>query len=355
MVAGGCGGKNEAPGVRDAARGLGCGCGHRGRGGAAGGVLVGHPAAARLPATAPAPTSHTASMTAGGRTRASLDVLTGTTVLTIGTASFGPGGSLLTVTTPAGTPVPQLSASDPDGTGNGTLVDLSAPNAPAVTVTLNAGVSWQIDLDGGATRTDVDLRGGQLSGIAFNAGSSLVTLALPRPHGSVPVQMIGGASDFQLSLPTGVPARVTAGGGASEVIAGGPGAHGRGGRVGVHHHRLGARRDRLRHRRYSGRLADHGDRPVQLTALGIARSLLALTVSLAVNRLLPSPRADGQGGADGLVCGYATSEVALTPRAVRRPPSLVRIFAIDPVQELVRAGRAEAERRRREAVVPSDR
>ena len=166
---------------------------------------------------APAATSHTVSMTVGGRTHASLDVLSGTTVLTIGTANFGPGGSLLTVTTPVGAPVPQLSASDPDGAGNGTLVDLSAPNAPAVTVTLNAGVSWQIDLDGGATRTDVDLRGGQLSGIAFNAGSSLVTLALPRPHGSVPVQMIGGASDFQLSLPTGVPARVTAGGGASEV------------------------------------------------------------------------------------------------------------------------------------------
>ena len=170
-----------------------------------------------ISATGPAATSHTVSMTAGGRTRASLDVLTGTTVLTIGTAAFGPGGSLLTVTTPAGTQVPQLSASDPDGAANGTLVDLSAPNAPAVTVTLNAGVSWQIDLDGGATRTDVDLRGGQLSGIAFNAGSSLVTLALPRPHGSVPVQMVGGASDFQLSLPAGVPARVTAGGGASEV------------------------------------------------------------------------------------------------------------------------------------------
>ena len=176
---------------------------------------LGLPAAA--PAAIPVATSHTASMTAGGRTRASLDVLTGTAVLTIGTASFGPGGSLLTVTTPAGTAMPQLSTSGPDGTGNGTLVDLSAPNAPAVTVTLNAGVSWQISLDGGATRTDVDLRGGQLSGIAFNAGSSLVTLALPRPHGSVPVQMAGGASDFQLSLPTGVPAQVTAGGGASEV------------------------------------------------------------------------------------------------------------------------------------------
>ena len=96
-------------------------------------------------------------MAAGGRAHARLDVLTGTTVLTIGTASFGPGGSLLTVTTPAGAPVPLLSASDPDGTSNGTLVDVSAPNAPAVIVTLNAGVSWQIDLDGGATRTDVDL------------------------------------------------------------------------------------------------------------------------------------------------------------------------------------------------------
>ncbi|HEY5398974.1 MAG TPA: hypothetical protein VIL16_26695 [Trebonia sp.] len=166
---------------------------------------------------APASTSHTVSLTAGGRTRASLDVLSGTTVLTIGTASFAPGGPLLTVTTPAGTPAPQLTESDSDGAGNGALVDLTAPNAASVTVTLNAGVSWQIDLDGGATRTDVDLRGGQLSGIAFNAGSSLVTLTLPRPHAAVPVQMIGGASDFQLSLPTGVPARVTAGGGASEV------------------------------------------------------------------------------------------------------------------------------------------
>jgi hypothetical protein len=187
--------------------------------GAAAALLAACSSATPPPLGVPAPaiTSHTVSMAAGGRTRASLDVLTGTTVLTIGTASFGPGGSLLTVTTPGGAPVPLLSASDPDGTGNGTLVDLSAPNAPAVTVTLNAGVSWQIDLDGGATRTDVDLRGGQLSGIAFNAGSNLVTLALPRPHGSVPVQMVGGASDFQLSLPTGVPARVTAGGGASEV------------------------------------------------------------------------------------------------------------------------------------------
>jgi hypothetical protein len=54
--------------------------------------------------------------------------------------------------------------------------------------------------------------------------------------------------------------------------------------------------------------------------------------------------------------GYATDEVALAARAVRRPPPLVRIFANDLVQELVRTGRARgAEPGRREAVVLSDR
>jgi hypothetical protein len=169
------------------------------------------------PASATATTAHTASLTADGRTRATLDVLSGTTVLTVGMADFGPGGSLLKVITPAGAQVPVLTASNPDGTSGAELVQLSAANAAAVTITLNAAVSWQLDLDGGATRTDLDLRSGQVSGIAFNAGSSLISVALPRPHGSVPVQMVGGASDFQLSLPAGIPARVTAGGGASQV------------------------------------------------------------------------------------------------------------------------------------------
>ena len=52
------------------------------------------------------------------------------------------------------------------------------------------------------------------------------------------------------------------------------------------------------------------------------------------------PLAEGLADVDDLACGYATGEAAITPRAVRRPPPLVRIFAIDLVQELVRAGRA---------------
>ena len=53
--------------------------------------------------------------------------------------------------------------------------------------------------------------------ITVAAGSAIVDLALPRPRGTVPVLLSGGASQFLLSLPGGVPVRVTAAGGAGEV------------------------------------------------------------------------------------------------------------------------------------------
>jgi hypothetical protein len=163
---------------------------------------------------------HTAAAAADGRTRATLDVLTGTSVLTITTAQLGPGGALVRVSTPSGGPPPALSETGPGGSsppGQDPVIGLSAGDASAVTVTLNTAVSWQLDLDGGTTRTVADLSGGQVAGLEFTAGSSVINLALPRPRGSVPVQLSGGASEFLLSLPSGVPARVTAGGGAGEV------------------------------------------------------------------------------------------------------------------------------------------
>jgi hypothetical protein len=177
---------------------------------------LGVPFRGPLPGTAPG-AAHAVGLPVSGRTRATLDVLTGTTTLTIGTASFGPGGSLLLVSTPAGQPAAQLSVTDRGAGPGDALVDLRADNASAVTVTLSADVGWLLELDGGTTRTDVDLRGGYLTGIAFNAGSTVIRVALPRPLGTVPVRMTGGASQFLLSLPAGVPARVTAGGGAGEV------------------------------------------------------------------------------------------------------------------------------------------
>lgn len=166
------------------------------------------------------PVSHTATLAADERPNASLDVLTGTAALKIGVADFGVSGALLRVSTPASGPAPRLwevSANSTAQQGQGTIVDLSASGAAAVTVTLNAAVSWRLVLAGGTTRTTADLRGGQVTGIAFTAGSDVISLALPRPHGNVPVQLAGGASQFLLSLPAGVPVRMTAAGGAGEV------------------------------------------------------------------------------------------------------------------------------------------
>jgi hypothetical protein len=176
-------------------------------------VLAGLVAACSSPP--PAVTAHTVSLDTDGRTQATLEVLTGTTVLEIGMADLGAAGSLLRVVTPPGAPAARLQTDD--GADGGSVVDLTASNAPTVTVTLNTRVRWQLELGGGTSRTSADLRRGQVTGISFTAGSSVISLALPRPHGTVPIQLAGGASEFSLSLPSGIPAQVTAGGGAGEV------------------------------------------------------------------------------------------------------------------------------------------
>ena len=145
-------------------------------------------------------------------------MVTGTTLLTIRAADLGAAGPLLRASTQAGDPPPLLRESDADGTslpGQDPLVTLSAKNASAVTV--NAAVSWQLDLAGGTSRTLADLRGGQVSGVSVTAGADAISLALPRTRGRVPVRLGAGASQFLLGLPGGVPVRVTAADGAGEV------------------------------------------------------------------------------------------------------------------------------------------
>ena len=53
-----------------------------------------------------------------------------------------------------------------------------------------------------------------LAVVAVTAGSDILDVTLPRPAGTLPFLFAGGASQFRLSLPGGVPARVIAGGGA---------------------------------------------------------------------------------------------------------------------------------------------
>jgi len=82
---------------------------------------------------------------------------------------------------------------------------------------LNSAVTWTLDLAGGTERTEADLRGGRVDRLAVIAGSDILDVTLPRPHGTLPLMLAGGVSQFRLSLPGGVPAQVTVGGGASFV------------------------------------------------------------------------------------------------------------------------------------------
>ena len=165
--------------------------------------------------SAPPPLPHTASLPTNGHSSATLQVISGTPALTIGVASLGVTGTLLRATTPPGSTAPQLRVVDgPDGNA---VISLSATRASAITVTLNAAVNWQLNLASGTTRTVANLRGSQVTGISVTKGSDVIDLTLPRPRGSVPVRLAAGASQLLLSLPSGVPARVTAAAGAGEI------------------------------------------------------------------------------------------------------------------------------------------
>ena len=159
--------------------------------------------------------SHVVSMSTAGRTSAALKVTAGTPVLKVSVGKLG--GTLLRVSTPDDAPVrPVLSGSR--------LIVLSLTGAAAapgqgsgyaVKVVLNSAVTWSLDLAGGTQRTEADLRGGKVGGIAVTAGSDILDVSLPKPAGTLPFLLAGGASQFLLSLPGGVPAQVTAVGGAS--------------------------------------------------------------------------------------------------------------------------------------------
>jgi hypothetical protein len=167
---------------------------------------------------------HAVSVSRGDLTRAALKVTSGTRFLEVSMGRLG--GTLLRVSTPDDAPVrPVLSGSqlivltltgadgdDQAGTGPG-----GHGSGYAVRVMLNSAVTWSLDLAGGTERTEVDLRGGRVAGLAVTAGSDVLDVTLPRPAGTLPFLLAGGVSQFRLGLPGGVPAKVRVGGGASFV------------------------------------------------------------------------------------------------------------------------------------------
>ena len=84
-------------------------------------------------------------------------------------------------------------------------------------VRLSPTASWAIEVRGGVSHWDSDLRTLELTAIEVRGGVNKVELRLPRPRGSSIVRVSGGASHLTLRRPAGVPARLEIGGGASKL------------------------------------------------------------------------------------------------------------------------------------------
>jgi len=87
----------------------------------------------------------------------------------------------------------------------------------AASVSLAGGLPWELELRGGVARLEGDLTGVALRSLEVRGGASDVSVALPRPSGTVLVRLIGGASDIALRRPAGAEARLRVTGGAASL------------------------------------------------------------------------------------------------------------------------------------------
>ena len=85
------------------------------------------------------------------------------------------------------------------------------------TMTLNADVPWDLEIQGGASRLTGELATLPIRSLVVSGGASRLDLTLGAPQGEVPVRLIGWASDLRLRRPAGSAVRVRATGGMSKI------------------------------------------------------------------------------------------------------------------------------------------
>ncbi|HJP71033.1 MAG TPA: MarR family transcriptional regulator [Candidatus Limnocylindria bacterium] len=94
------------------------------------------------------------------------------------------------------------------------MIDLRAREIDAA---LHPGASWGIEIDGGITDLDGDLRAIAVTGIDVRGGVNHLSLALGRPSGTVRVAVTGGTSDARITRPRGVPVALVVRGGVAHL------------------------------------------------------------------------------------------------------------------------------------------
>ena len=138
---------------------------------------------------------------------ATLEVLPGAESVIVHSADLGPD-SLFRAATPPGVPVKPTTKVRKSRVTVG-LSRTGVAGQATLHVYLNAKVRWRLTLAGGGLEQAVDFGSGRLSAIELRAGAGRVDLALPRPEGTLPVSLTGGAGALAIHVPSAVPAKLS--------------------------------------------------------------------------------------------------------------------------------------------------
>ena len=138
---------------------------------------------------------------------AALEVLPGAESVIVHSADLGPD-SLFRAATPPGVPVKPTTKVRKSRVTVG-LSRTGVAGQATLHVYLNAKVRWRLTLAGGGLEQAVDFGSGRLSAIELRAGAGRVDLALPRPEGTLPVSLTGGAGALAIHVPLAVPAKLS--------------------------------------------------------------------------------------------------------------------------------------------------
>ncbi|HVQ94423.1 MAG TPA: hypothetical protein VMU51_25520 [Mycobacteriales bacterium] len=164
------------------------------------------------------PAEHAISAPRGSLAASTFSLLSGAASVTVRTADIG--GDLYRVSTPVDSGL-LPKALDRDGRVELQLVNDGPPGATAVDVQLSAQVKWSIRMAGGATQEALELDTGKVAAVDLVVGATHIDVTLPKPTGTIPIRVTGGASDLAVHTPAGVPSRVSANNGAGSITLNG--------------------------------------------------------------------------------------------------------------------------------------
>jgi hypothetical protein len=175
------------------------------------------PAAGGTPNTA-ATLLHHSGVDRNGLSAAAVEVTSGVTRLDVRVANLG--SSLLAATTPVTAGERPVVVLD-HGTAQVGLASVAGGGGPSdLQLVLASGVRWTVQLDGGATSENLDLRDAEVNTVSLGAGATRARVTFPTQSGQMRFEETGGLSSLTISAPRRTRTSVHVVGGASSVQLG---------------------------------------------------------------------------------------------------------------------------------------